>query len=68
MFRNIALLAVTIEANRDIDNRNTLFDRLENVKNVELFPEQSDPLHEVRFPRQQALGGLCMSCSSYRAA
>lgn len=68
MFLSIALHAFAIEANRDIDDRNTLFGRFENVKNVELFPEHSDPLHEVRFPRQQALGGLCMSCFSYRAA
>lgn len=68
MFRSFALPAVAIEANGDIDDRNTLFGRFENVKNVELFPEHSDPLHEVRFSRQQASGGLRISYSSYLAA
>lgn len=68
MFRSIALPAIAIEANRDIDDRNTPFGRFENVKNDELFPEHSDPLHEVSFPRKQASGGLRMAYSSYRAA
>lgn len=68
MFRSIALPAVAIEANGDIDDRNTLFGRFENRKNDELFPEHSGPLHEVPFPRKQASGGLRISYSSYRAA
>lgn len=37
------------EVNWDIDDRHTLFGRAENVKNDELFPEHTDPLHEVPF-------------------
>ena len=34
------------EANWDIDARNTLFARVENVANDELFPDHDDPLHD----------------------
>jgi hypothetical protein len=37
------------EANWDLDEHHTLFGRIENVKNNELFPEHTDPLHEVAF-------------------
>jgi hypothetical protein len=37
------------EANWDIDDHHTLFGRIENVKNDELFPDHDDPLHEVPF-------------------
>jgi hypothetical protein len=43
------LTAFLAEANWDIDDHHTLFGRAENVKNDELFPEESDPLHEVPF-------------------
>jgi hypothetical protein len=41
--------AYLAEANWDIDEHHTLFGRIENVKNDELFPEHTDPLHEVPF-------------------
>lgn len=37
------------EVNWDIDRRNSLFGRVENVANDELFPDHHDPLHEQRF-------------------
>ena len=37
------------EANWDIDSANTLFGRVENVANDELFPEHDDPLHDRKF-------------------
>ncbi len=37
------------EANWDLDEHNTLFTRIENVANNELFPDHEDPLHEVTF-------------------
>lgn len=37
------------EVNWDLDARNSLFGRIENVANDELFPDHADPLHEVRF-------------------
>ncbi len=43
---NTAWLA---ETNWDISNHHTLFGRVENVKNDELFPEHTAPLHEVPF-------------------
>jgi hypothetical protein len=43
------LTAWLAEANWDLDDHHTLFGRLENVRNDELFPEHSDPLHEVPF-------------------
>ncbi len=43
------LTAFLTEANWDIDNHHTLFGRIENVKNDELFPEEVDPLHETPF-------------------
>ncbi|WP_309623186.1 hypothetical protein [Novosphingobium sp.] len=37
------------EANWDIDPRNSLFGRAENVDNGELFPDPLDPLHDQHF-------------------
>lgn len=37
------------EANWDIDEANSLFGRVENVANDELFPDHDDPLHDVKF-------------------
>jgi len=43
------LTAWQAEANWDIDSRNTLFGRIENVENDELFPDHRDPLHDRAF-------------------
>lgn len=43
------LSAFLAEANWDIDAHHTLFGRFENVRNDELFPDDSDPLHETPF-------------------
>lgn len=43
------LTAWLAEANWDIDAHHTLFGRIENVKNDELFPDHHDPLHDVPF-------------------
>jgi hypothetical protein len=37
------------EANYDIDSRNAIFARAENVANDELFPDHDDPLHDQAF-------------------
>jgi hypothetical protein len=37
------------EANWDIDKHNSLFGRIENVDNGELFPNPLDPLHDEHF-------------------
>ncbi|WP_207974541.1 hypothetical protein [Parafrankia sp. BMG5.11] len=37
------------EVNWDIDRHHTLFGRVENVANDELFPDHSDPLHDQAF-------------------
>lgn len=73
-----SLTAWLAEASWDIDRRNTLFGRFENVANDELFPDHADPLHDRAFrvskfqlgyarrilvgPVQLALGG---SLSAY---
>ncbi len=43
------LTAFLTEANWNIDDHNTVFGRIENVRNDELFPDELDPLHEVPF-------------------
>lgn len=43
------LTAWLAEANWDLDAHHTLFGRIENVKNDELFPDHHDPLHDVPF-------------------
>jgi hypothetical protein len=37
------------EANWELDSHNTLFGRIENVRNDELFPNPLSPLHDVPF-------------------
>ena len=37
------------EVNWDLDDRNALFGRVENVANDELFPDHLDPLHDQAF-------------------
>lgn len=37
------------EVNWDLDQHNSLFGRIENVSNDELFPDDTDPLHETPF-------------------
>ncbi len=43
------LTAWLAEVNWNLDHHHTLFARAENVLNDELFPEHTDPLHEVPF-------------------
>lgn len=43
------LTAWLAEANWDLDKRNTVFGRIENVANDELFPDHADPLHDRTF-------------------
>src|SRR5690606_35060018 len=43
------LTAWLAEANWDIDRHHSLFARVENVRNDELFPDHADPLHDVAF-------------------
>jgi hypothetical protein len=43
------LTAWLAEINWNLDDHHTLFGRAENVRNDELFPEHTDPLHEVPF-------------------
>lgn len=43
------LSAWLAEANWNMDDRNSLFGRFENVANDELFPDHADPLHDVAF-------------------
>ncbi len=43
------LTAFLAEANWNLGDHHTLFGRIENVKNDELFPDELDPLHETPF-------------------
>ena len=43
------LTAWLAEASWDITDRHTLFGRIENVENDELFPDHADPLHDQAF-------------------
>jgi len=43
------LTAYLAEVTWDLDRRNTMFGRAENVANDELFPDHDDPLHDARF-------------------
>ena len=43
------LTAWLAEANWDLTRRHTLFGRIENVANDELFPDPADPLHDRAF-------------------
>ncbi len=44
-----ALTAWLGEANWDVTAHHSLFGRVENLANDELFPASTDPLHDVRF-------------------
>lgn len=44
-----SLTAWLAEANWDIDRHNTIFSRVENVENDELFPDHQHPLHDQTF-------------------
>jgi hypothetical protein len=44
-----SLTALLAEANWNLDARNTVFARAENVVNDELFPDHHHPLHDERF-------------------
>ncbi|MFS2111486.1 hypothetical protein ACCC88_17480 [Sphingomonas sp. Sphisp140] len=43
------LTAWIAEANWDLSRHHSLFGRVENVANDELFPDHADPLHDTRF-------------------
>ena len=43
------LTAWLAEVNWNIDEHNSLFGRIENVANDELFPDHDDPLHDMTF-------------------
>jgi hypothetical protein len=43
------LSAFTAEANWDLTRHHSLFGRVENVANDELFPDHDDPLHDRKF-------------------
>jgi hypothetical protein len=47
--RGETLTASLAEANWDLSRRHSLFARIENVANDELFPDHADPLHDRRF-------------------
>ncbi|WP_241213627.1 hypothetical protein [Sphingomonas sp. ABOLE] len=51
------LSAFTAEANWDLTNRHSLFGRVENVANDELFPDHDDPLHDRKFRVTRFEGG-----------
>ncbi len=43
------LTAFLAEANWNIDDHHSVFGRVENVANDELFPDHADPLHDTKF-------------------
>jgi len=45
------------EVNWNLDTKNSLFGRIENVNNDELFPDHLDPLHDVPFRVTKFQGG-----------
>jgi hypothetical protein len=51
------LSAWTAEANWDVTPRHSLFGRVENVANDELFPDHDDPLHDAKFRVTRFEGG-----------
>ncbi|WP_294099442.1 hypothetical protein [Sphingomonas sp.] len=51
------LTAFVGEANWDIGRHHSLFGRVENVANDELFPDHADPLHDRRFRVTRFEGG-----------
>jgi hypothetical protein len=46
-----------VEANQDLGRRHSLFGRIENVDNDELFPDHDDPLHDRAFRVTRFEGG-----------
>jgi hypothetical protein len=52
-----ALTAWLAEANWNIDSRNTVFGRVENVANDEFFPDHHHPLHDSAFRVTKFQGG-----------
>lgn len=52
-----ALTAWLGEVNWDIDDHHTLFGRVENVANGELFPDETSPLHDQTFRVTKFLAG-----------
>lgn len=51
------LSAFTAEANWDVTSRHSLFGRVENVANDELFPDHDSPLHDAKFRVTRIEGG-----------
>lgn len=51
------LSAFTAEANWDLSRHHSLFGRVENVANDELFPDHEDPLHDRKFRMTRFEGG-----------
>ena len=51
------LTAFVGEANWDLSRHHSLFGRIENVANDELFPDHADPLHDRRFRVTRFEGG-----------
>ena len=51
------LTAWLAEANWDLSRHHSLFGRVENVANDELFPDHADPLHDRRFRITKVEGG-----------
>ena len=51
------LSAFTAEANWDVTARHSLFGRVENVANDELFPDHDSPLHDRKFRVTRIEGG-----------
>lgn len=62
------LSAWLAKVNWDRDDHHTLFGRVENVKNDELFSDHDDPLHDGPFRVIEFQGGLCLSPANHRAA
>lgn len=54
---NRTLTAWLAEANWDMTRHHSLFGRVENVANDELFPDDADPLHDQRFRVTKLEGG-----------
>ncbi len=56
------------EANYALTGRHTLFGRIENVANDELFPDHTDPLHDRRFRITRFEGGYAYRIPLGRSA
>ncbi|KRA84575.1 hypothetical protein [Altererythrobacter sp. Root672] len=55
------LIAWLAEANWDLTEHHTLFGRIENVENDELFPDHDDPLHDQLFQVTKLQAGYAYS-------